>query len=678
MMIPLLLLAATAFAPQDFKGKTLQQTFVELLPEMHSQTAQQRWQAICFELSAPGKEAQRAAACRLMAEHLGPASRTATRVWLLQQLERLGRAESLEAVAAVLDDKDEKVRDAAVRCLANNPAPAATERLLAHLPRTAGKARAGVLNALGHRGDPAAVPAAAADLTSEDAVVVVAAAQLLGKVATPDAARALAVAREKARDAVRPAVLDALLRCADARLREGNLEPARQIYAMLNTPQSGRATRLAALRGVLNTAGERTGPLMLELLSGNDSDARAMAISQIESLSAEALRPLGANLIKFPAASQVLVLHAVAARGDRSHVGVAAAAAKSPDESVRRAALQALGRLGDASVIPQLLETLFTAPHLAGTASDALVRLTGPGVEEKLATLLESEKNASRLGQVISVLERRHSPAAVSGLLKLTRDSDPALRASAFAGLMTLAEGKHVGDLVEALLRTGEGKDRLAGELALTAVCQRIEPATERTRAILSVLKNRAGADRSILYPVLGRLGGPEALTHLRGGLSSQDSRQAAAAFTGLCYWPDNTATEDLLKLAQVGKDEMMRRRALQAAIRVNTQLNEQPHGPKLAALKQAMTLADRDEERRAILEGIGFVRHLDSLYYVLPYLDQPPLAQAACKGVVELAHSRNLREPNKAEFDKALDRVLKLCKDKQLIERARQYRQAP
>ena len=47
-------------------------------------------------------------------------------------------------------------------------------------------------------------------------------------------------------------------------------------------------------------------------------------------------------------------------------------------------------------------------------------------------------------------------------------------------------------------------------------------------------------------------------------------------------------------------------------------------------------------------------------------------------KGVVELAHSKMLREPNKEEFARALDRVIALCKDKSLVDRAKQYKAAP
>ena len=49
--------------------------------------------------------------------------------------------------------------------------------------------------------------------------------------------------------------------------------------------------------------------------------------------------------------------------------------------------------------------------------------------------------------------------------------------------------------------------------------------------------------------------------------------------------------------------------------------------------------------------------------------------------GDVDYARMRGerlLREPNRAEFDKALDRVIALCKDKGLVDRAKQYKAAP
>ena len=50
----------------------LKKTFGQLLPGMGQEQAQQKWQEICWKAAAPGHEAERSLACKLMAEKLGP------------------------------------------------------------------------------------------------------------------------------------------------------------------------------------------------------------------------------------------------------------------------------------------------------------------------------------------------------------------------------------------------------------------------------------------------------------------------------------------------------------------------------------------------------------------------------------------------------------------------------
>src|ERR1700722_7436623 len=109
-------------APPDLKGKTLKQTFDDLLPNLSKTEAQQQWQNICLQVGAPDNESLRQEACKLMAEKLDTKTAAAARIWLLKQPDRIGREECVEAAPHGLDDKDDQVRDAAVRCLANNPA----------------------------------------------------------------------------------------------------------------------------------------------------------------------------------------------------------------------------------------------------------------------------------------------------------------------------------------------------------------------------------------------------------------------------------------------------------------------------------------------------------------------------------------------------------------------------
>jgi hypothetical protein len=62
-------------------------------------------------------------------------------------------------------------------------------------------------------------------------------------------------------------------------------------------------------------------------------------------------------------------------------------------------------------------------------------------------------------------------------------------------------------------------------------------------------------------------------------------------------------------------------------------------------------------------------------LRFVLPYVAQSEFAQLACETVVELAHHREIRDPNKAEFDKALDKVIEVSKDEVVVDRAGRYK---
>jgi HEAT repeat protein len=420
--------------------------------------------------------------------------------------------------------------------------------------------------------------------------------------------------------------------------------------------------------------------MVLEVLSGPDPAAAAITVGQIEGLSPAGLKPLAANLEKLPVASQVLVLGALAARRDRSQLPVALNAAKSGNETIRRAGILALGSLGDVTVIGQLLETLYAGGNLAGPAGDSLAQLAGEEVNAKLIAALDGEKKPERISALIGILQRRKAGSAVPVLLQAARSDNAAIRGSAFDGLRTLAEPKNVPGMVLAMLQTARGKERDQAEQAIVAVCSQVAEPDKRAEPILALLGDQAKDRKADLLPLLGRLGGPQVLQLVQQALTSGNTELFEAGLTALCNWPDPSVSEELLKLAQGAKQPGDRLRALQAVIRINTtQPVDRPNEQRLtslAALKKAMELAGRAEERRAILQGIGFVRTLDTLRYVLPYLDDKDLNQSACKAVVELAHSRTLREPNQAEFNPVLDRVIGLCKDKGLVERARQYRQ--
>ena len=96
-------------------------------------------------------------------------------------------------------------------------------------------------------------------------------------------------------------------------------------------------------------------------------------------------------------------------------------------------------------------------------------------------------------------------------------------------------------------------------------------------------------------------------------------------------------------------------RSASTMSIKINLESNSY-----MPLLKKAMTMCQRNTERLLVLDRAKAVRIPETLRFLTPYMDQPLFAERACLSVVELAHHRGLREPNKAEFHRALEEIFR------------------
>ena len=674
--------AAAALAEEKKEGKSLKVVLDELLPGMGAEQGyegpQQQWQEICFQAGAPGNEARRAEAGRLMAEKLGPQTPVRARIWLLTQLERIGREECVGAVAAVLDDKDPLVRDAACRALANNPAPDAGAKLRAKLAATAdNKLKIALANALGFRAEPASASVLGKELQDPDTAVAAAAASALGKIATSEAAAELRRAPVNIEGEFRLRFLDACLRCADRLLREGSAAEAGKIYAgIARHAPPNEPIRLAIMQGRLNAASDQAPAIILEVLAGSDAGTAEVALGHLAKLKGEAIRSLAEGLPKLSPIAQVALLNALGWRRDAAALpGVRVVLLKSPDEKVEIAALRALGGVGDASVVPLLVELMFAGGRTGGAARESLDRLFAQGADEKLAAMMKAAKDPGQRGQLIEVLDRRRAEVAVPALLEEALGPDEGIRRRAMAALGRLAAARDVAGMLKAMAKTQDAGEREEIERAVLAVASRVPDEAKQAEPVLAVYRAASEAEKNALLPLLGRIGGADALDLARAALASADPARCEAGVRALCNWPDADAAADLLKLAESAKDQSQRVRALRAFVRVGSLRDDRPNEERLGLLKRAMPLAGRNEDRAWILERAAAIRSVDTLRFVVGYLDNPELAQQACRTIVELAHHRDLREPNKAEFTKALDRVIQVAKDNGLVQRAKNYR---
>jgi hypothetical protein len=445
------------------------------------------------------------------------------------------------------------------------------------------------------------------------------------------------------------------------------------------------ALSVAAGPGLLRAAeevGDEKVQTIVGLVSDKDKDLRAVGLQQVRegAKGAAATRRFAALLPKLSADAQAALLVALADRGDKTARPAALDMLKSPEEAVRVAAIQAVGSLGEAADVPRLVSSLAAAEAEKTAAHGSLARLPGAAASAAIVAEMKQAKADIR-AELIGILLVRRAFDCVPNILSAAQDADAGVRKAAMAALGQLAGPEHIAGMMRGVLKAEPGTEREAAEKAVMLAAKRIEDPDKRADAVLAPFANPfsdhplSGDDEIAMLPTLGRVGGTRVLEVVEAEIAGSRPRWHEAGVRALCNWPDASVAPKLLALAQTAKDPTHRTWALRALIRVAALPDKRPAAERLDLLKTAMTLATRDEERNLVLGRCRAVRTIETLRFLTPYLDKPALAQQACASVVELAHHRELREPNKAEFDRALDTVIRIGRDPDVVDRAKRYK---
>jgi HEAT repeat protein len=310
---------------------------------------------------------------------------------------------------------------------------------------------------------------------------------------------------------------------------------------------------------------------------------------------------------------------------------------------------------------------------LAEAARESLGEVFGDGVDEAIVVAMQKATIDLRAA-LIEILSDRGASTAVPALLAEAEHKDAGIRTRAVKALGNIAEPKNVPAVVALLLKTAKGRQRDDLEKAVMLVCNRTPQAGDRADPVIAFIARSGDEDRCTLLPLLGRIGGAKAAAEVRRAIKSGNADIREAGVRALCNWPDAAVADQLLDLARETDNQTHKTWALRAYIRVATLRSDQAPSETLGALKKAMAMADRADEKKLVLSRASAARHVDTLRWLTPFLDDSVLSAEACKAVVDLAHHRDLMGPHQAEFRKALEKVIAVSSDQGLIERARQY----
>ena len=515
---------------------------------------------------------------------------------------------------------------------------AADEALRTAAGQLKGRILVGVVNSLGVRRDAQAVAVLAPLLTNSDAEVAAAAATAFGKIATPESAAALRKALAAVDGPVREAVGDACLRCAEAMLRQNQGDAAREVCDAVRASKASDRVRAAAVRGAILSRPGGDNALFTETLRSPSPVLFAMALTLGRELRDPAItKAILEQLAALPIERRAAALVLLGDRGDPAARPAVMEAARQPDPLVRAAALAALGKLGDAAAIPLLLDARAQADAaIAAAARDSLAVVSGEGVDAALAAQLDAGKGVTHR-VAIEAAGRRRMTSAVPTLLKLADAPDAAVRQAALAALGNTVSPQQLPVLVERLLKPASAAEQAATFDAVRVACTRMTDKEPPAQLLIAALRRAAPGARQTLFEALAFVGGPAALKALAEAALSNDAELQDLATRALGDWATPDAANTLREVAQKAKEAKFRVRALRGYLRIARQMDISD-GDRWSMCREALKIAERNEERALALEIFGRSKQASTLDVVAPYMQDPGLKAAAAAAVVSIA----------------------------------------
>ncbi|MBL7154155.1 MAG: HEAT repeat domain-containing protein, partial [Phycisphaerae bacterium] len=438
---------------------------------------------------------------------------TECKEFICGQLWFIGTEDSVPTVAKLLTD--EKTVDMACYAIGQNPSAAAGKALRDALATGSPAVRIRIINLLGDRKDLKSVAALGKIVLGGEREAAEAAVAALGKIGGLRAREVLVQARGSGREDLRLAATDAYLQCAEDLTADSNDAEALAIYKELAGKDEAAFVRSAAVQGLADVGGGEAARLVVAALRDANRMVRTTARGCVRTMQGEGVTQLfAAELPESSSPDQVLLITALADRGDSAALGAIAKAAKSSDLDVRKAALTAVGRLGAASSVEFLIEAAKAAvgSDERKVAIRSLAVLRGPAVDDAIIKSMQKAKAPLR-AELIAVLPERNAVTAVGPLLVEAGGDDSAVRRAAFKALSRLAGEKDLPSLLSLLADTSAGSARKDAERAVVAVARKIADVNDQADAVLAALHGEKRIDvRTSLLRVLGGIGNDKAL----------------------------------------------------------------------------------------------------------------------------------------------------------------------
>ncbi|MEE2936072.1 MAG: HEAT repeat domain-containing protein, partial [Planctomycetota bacterium] len=266
------------------------------------------------------------------------------------------------------------------------PGQESSEALRAAAQSLDGRLQVGMINSIGARRDLQAVDLLIKHLADEDAEVASASAVALGKIGGDAATKSLRQALKSAPNAVRSAVAEGCVLCAERLHESGDSKMAVEVYDEVRFADVPQQRIIEATRGAILARNQGGIPMLLEAFRSPDKKMFQLALGILRVFpGSEVDRALANELANATPQRAALMIQAMADRSDTVSLVDILKAATQGDKLVRMSAIDSLRRVGDPSCLATLMKVVANDDaELANAAKQTLADLPGDKVNTQI------------------------------------------------------------------------------------------------------------------------------------------------------------------------------------------------------------------------------------------------------------------------------------------------------
>ena len=310
--------------------------------------------------------------------------------------------------------------------------------------------------------------------------------------------------------------------------------------------------------------------------------------------------------------------------------------ATSSNPMVQRAAIASLAQIDNNAAMMALAGLLKSNDQQTVEMAQAALSTFSGDVATPLADMYAEVGNAGKVA-ILQLLSDRKSDSQYALVYNELSNDNDVVKAAAADALRHVVTTDNLDDLFALLEQVDKGQ--------VAAIQQAINPllgtlSAEEQLALVNQ-KMLGSSNKHLYYSMLANSQSQQAMEVIIDAYEKETGVNKAAAFEALTNWGSFEAIYPMLDIARESNDKQELKQLTDALIKTIVQSKE-TGAIKYLYLREAMELAQNNEQKNNILKHIGNTGLYQAMLYVAPFMDNPALSEEAALAAMNIALSNN------------------------------------